>query len=290
MSASSLPTNNDFLDKYQPSSERMRRQRFGRVAAGVVYGLLLGVIYALVSGTIDTVTFPDLPLRVDGPRLGMDIFFSGLGGMVLGGVAAWPANAWVGALSGAAGIVASEMLRSLLRLSNPLGIFLLIFILPLIVLSLPIAAVFRWSVSRHLQVMQRPRLRRRLVGLGGLVLTIVVLAAFAGSWTRMTGAAEGAVRTVHRMLQTALGNSEGKLPDVFKGVTDFQTKASHVYWLSQQASSASPTGIDVRITFDNDYVVTCFVETETDQARIILCAQGAQSPFGPARYNPNDQR
>jgi hypothetical protein len=290
MSSSSLPTTNDFLDKYQPSSSEMRRQRIGRVVAGVVYGLLLGVIYALVSGTIDTVTFPDLPLRVDGGRLAADILVSGVGGMVLGGLAAWPANAWVGALMGAGAIVAWEMVRSLLRLSNPLGLFLLIFVLPLIVLSLPIAGVFRWSVTRHMQVMQRPRLRRRWVGVGGLVLTIVALAAFAGSWSRMTGGAESAVRTVQRALQMTLGNSQGNPSDAFKGVTDFQAKAGPVYWLSQQASPASPTGIDVRITFDNGYVVTCFVETETGQAKIIVCTQGAQSPLGPARYNPNDQR
>jgi MFS family permease len=290
MSLSSLPTTNDFLDKYQPSSDQMRRRRFGRIVAGAVYGLLLGAIYALVNGTIDALTFPDLPLRVEWASLGLDVGISGLGGMVLGALAAWPANAWVGTLVGAGAIVAWEMLRSLVRLSNPLGLFLLIFILPLIVLSLPMAAVFRWSVSRHVQVMQRPRLRRRLMGVGGLVLAIVALAAFAGSWSRMTGTSEGAVRKVNSVLQAGLAASNNKLPEAFRNVTDLHAQAGHAYWLSQQASLASPTGIDVQITFDNGYAVTCFVETEAGQAQLITCAKGAQSLFGPARYNPNDQR
>jgi hypothetical protein len=290
MSSSSFPKTNDFLDKYQPSSSEMRRQRVGRVVAGVVYGLLLGVMYALVSGTIDAVTFPDLPLRVDGAHLTAELLISGLGGMVLGGVAAWPGNAWVGAFAGGAAIMAWELIRSLLRLSNPMGIFLLIFILPLVILSLPIAGVFRWTVSRHMQVMQRPRRRRRWVGVAGLLVTVVVLAVFAGSWSRMTSTNEAAVRTVHRAMQTALKNSLNNLPDALKGVANFKAKASHVYWLSQQASAASPTGVDVQLTFDNGYVVTCFVETETGQPQILVCAEGAQPTFGPARYNPVDQR
>jgi hypothetical protein len=290
MSPSELSPNNDFLDKYQPSTAQQRRERVGRVAVGVVYGLLLGVIYALVNGTIDTFTFPDLPLRVDWASLWAEIFVSGLGGMVLGAVAAWPGNAWLGTLAGAGAIVAWEMVRSLVRLRSPLGLFLFIFVLPLIVLSLPIAAVFRWSVSRHVQVMQRLRLRRRFVGLAGLVLTIVALATFAGSWSRMTGTSEAAIRKVQDVVQAVLAASDNELPAAFRGLTDFHAQAGHAYWLSQQASLASPTGIDVRITFDNGYVVTCFVETETGQAQIVQCAKGAQSPFGPARYNPNDQR
>jgi hypothetical protein len=150
MALSSLPTADDFLHQYQPSAEQARRQRIWRVAAGVMYGLFLGMVYALVSGTIDAITFRDLPLRVDWPSLWRDIAFSGAGGMVLGAVAAWPENSWLGTVAGAGAIMAWEMLRSLLSLSSPLGLVLVFLILPLVVLSLPIAAVFRWSVGRHL--------------------------------------------------------------------------------------------------------------------------------------------
>ncbi len=276
MTLSSLPATDHFLDKYQPSAEQTRRQRIGRVAAGVAYGLLLGMIYALVNGTIDVVTFPDLPLRVDWPSLWTDIAISGLGGMVLGAVAAWPENSWVGTLVGAGAIMAWEMLRSLLSLSNPVSLVLVLLILPLVVLSLPIAAVFRWSVARHLRVMQRPRLRRRLVGLGGLVLTILALATFAGSWSRMTGASEDALRKVNSVVKMALAPSSQQMPDALKNVPDFRAQAGHTYWLSQQASPVFPTGIDVQIAFDNGYMVTCLVDTETDQARIITCSHGDQ--------------
>jgi hypothetical protein len=281
MSLSSLPTTDDFLDKYQPSPEQMRRQRISRVAAGVVYGLLLGLIYALVDGTIDAVTFRDLPLRVDWAGLWRNIAISGVGGMGLGAIAAWPENSWVGTLMGAGAIVAWEILRSLLRLSTPLSLLLVLLILPLIVLSLPIAGIFRWSVSRHLSVMERPRLRRRLVGLGGLMLTILALATFAGSWSRMTGASELAVRKVNTVVKIALAAPSNQLPDVFRTVPNFRARVGHTYWLSQQASSISLTGIDVRITFDNGYELTCLVETETGTAQILMCGQGGQPVIGP---------
>ncbi len=289
MAPSSLPAADHFLDKYQPSAEQARRQRIKRVGAGVAYGLLLGVIYALVSGTIDVVTFPDLPLRVDWPTLWTDIALSGAGGMVLGAVAAWPENSWLGTLAGAGAIMAWEMLRSFLRLDNPAWFVLVILVLPLVVLSLPIAGVFRWSVGRHLRVMQRPRLRRRLVGLGGLVLTILALAAFAGSWSRMTGTSEDALRKVNSVVKIALAPSTQQMPDAFKNVPDFRAQVGHAYWLSQQDSSVFPTGVDVQIVFDNGFVVTCLVDTETDQARIITCSHGDQSG-GPASSVPYQQQ
>jgi MFS family permease len=290
MSLPSPPSADHFLDKYQPAPGQTRRQRILRLAAGVVYGLLLGMLYALVSGTIDAVTFPDLPLRVDWKSLWSDIAISGAGGMVLGAVAAWPENALAGTLAGAAAIVTWEMLRSLLRLSSPLGLVLAFLVLPLVVLSLPIAAIFRWSVSRHWRVMQRPRLRRRLVGLGGLVLTIIALATFAGSWSRMAGASEDAVRKVNTVVKIALASSGQQMPDAFKTVPNFQARASHTYWLSQQASSVFPTGIDVQVAFDNGYVLTCLVETETGQARIVTCLQGDQTGGGSSSAIPHEQQ
>jgi N-acetylglucosamine-6-phosphate deacetylase len=122
------------------------------------------------------------------------------------------------------------------------------------------------------------------------VLTILALATFAGSWSRMTGASEDAVRKVNSVVKIALAPSNRQMPDALKNVPDFRAQVGHTYWLSQQASSVFPTGIDVQVAFDNGYVLTCLVETETGQARIITCSHGDQSAGGPASSVPYQQQ
>jgi hypothetical protein len=70
-------------------------------------------------------------------------------------------------------------------------------------------------------------------------------------------------------------------------IPDFRARAGQSYRLSQRASAASTTGIEVLVMFDNGYVITCFVDTLTNSS---LCGEGTQSPFGPSRYNALDQR
>jgi hypothetical protein len=124
----------------------------------------------------------------------------------------------------------------------------------------------------------------------GLVVAVVALAAFAGSWSRMTGSAEVAVRKVNTAFQLMMTKPAKERPRAFSDITDFPAPSGHKYWLSYSASAASPTGIEVHITFDNGYVATCYVETETGQAQITLCGKGPESPWGPASGSPADQR
>jgi hypothetical protein len=97
----------------------------------------------------------------------------------------------------------------------------------------------------------------------------------------MTGDSELAVRKVDTVVKIALAASSNQLPDAFRSVPNFRNRVGRTYWLSQQASSISSTGIDVRITFDNGYQLTCLVETETGTAQILMCGQGGQPVVGP---------
>jgi hypothetical protein len=272
----------EFLQPYQPTPLEVRSAQWRRVGASLVFGLLLSVVYALVAGTIDALTFPGLPLRVSWPELRQEMLFTVLGGLALSVITAWPANNWKGIAFGAGAIVCWEMLRSFLRV-GPAVVILLLLVLPMVVVSLPIAAVFRWAVAQYIGRLQDRRLGWRV----GLVTALIVLGAFAGSWSRMSSAAEGAVRQVNTMMQKTLANAGGDLPMPLATVPDFHQRAGQTYTLSQHASTASPTGVDVRVTFDNGYVVTCFVDTAANSS---TCAEGTQSPFGSARYNPGEQR
>ena len=272
----------DFLERYQPTPLELRLAWWQRMKAGLAYGLLLSGVYALVAGTIDAFTFPDLPMAVNWPGVRQDVLFTVLGGLMLSAITAWPASNWKGIAFGAGAIVCWEMLHSFLQIGAR-GVILLLLILPLVVVSLPIAGVFRWAVHQHICHLQDRRLTWRV----GLVLALLVLGVFAGSWSRMSPASETAVRQVNDIIRKTLADSGTGLPLPLATVPDFRQRAGQRYGLSQRASDASPTGVDVQVAFDNGYVITCYFEATSSSA---ICAEGAQSLFGASSYDPRDQR
>jgi hypothetical protein len=257
-----------------------------RAVPGAVFGLWLGVVYALLAGTIDAVVMRDVPIRIDWVGVWVSVIATGVGLAVLGAITGWPADKWRGVVVGAVAFVGWFMLQSFLKLQGAATVFL-VFFLPLAVLSLPIAAILRWAIQRHLHIVEQagPRLlRARAV----LLLVLVGVGAFAGSWSQMPPAAQEAVRTVNRLMQRTLFEPAGaQLPRALEALPDIREHAGVGYGLNQRASISSPTGVDVIVTFDDGYALTCLVEAATS---LTQCVEGGETIFGPFRFDPNDQR
>lgn len=257
-----------------------------RAVPGAVYGLLLGVVYALLAGTIDALVMRDVSIRIDWVSVWVSILTTGIGLAALGVVTGWPADKWHGIVVGAVVFVGWFMLQSFLKLQGIATVFL-VFFLPLAVLSLPIAAVLRWAVQRHLHNLEQagPRLLRAQAI---LLLILLGVGAFAGSWSQMPPASQEAVRTVNRLVQRTLAEPGGaRLARAFDALPDIREHAGEAYSLNQRASVSSSTGVDVIVTFDDGYVITCLVDTTTS---LTQCVEGSESVFGPFRFDPNDQR
>lgn len=257
-----------------------------RAVIGAGYGLLLGLMYALIAGVIDALLMRDVPIRVDWPRVLNALFTTGLGLAVLGAVTGWPANLWWGIVLGAVTSVAWLLIQSFIQLQGFATLYLL-FVLSLIMLCLPITAILRWAIERHQHNHEQggPHYWR-----AQLVLLAVVLGvgAFAGSWSQMPPAAQEAVRTVNRLVQRALTQpAEAQWPRAFDSTPELRQHAGVPYGLTQRASVATPDGVEVIVSFDDGYVITCLVDTII---ALTECAPGGESVFGPFQFNPNDQR
>ena len=244
-------------------------------------GLLLSGVYALVAATIDVFTFPDLPLGVNWQITGQEMLLTVLGGLALSVIIAWPENTWSGIVLGAGVIVTWAMLRSLWAF-GPIGLVFWLFALPLVLWNLPVTAAFRWAVQRQVQ-----RYHRQLAVHAALLLAIVSLGAFAGSWSRMTPASQSAVRRVNTLVQTAL-HSTAPQPVELGRLPQLREKVGDRFWLSQKASAVSSTGVEVQVNFDNGYVFTCLVEPIGTNST--FCVDGAGSPFGSGPYKGGDKR
>ena len=78
---------------------QFRRQR---MLAGALYGLLGGSAFALFSGTIDALTYPDLPIYIDWAATLARWLWLGSGMACVGAITAWAMDNLKGIGSGAA--------------------------------------------------------------------------------------------------------------------------------------------------------------------------------------------
>jgi hypothetical protein len=241
----------------------------GRLGVGVFYGVLLGTIYALVTQIVDVVTFTDLPLRTDWSNAIGLIVTAALSGAGLGVVVSWPQETWKGILAGATAIAAWGLLKSALEIAA----FVLLFVptlLPLILMGAPIAAVLRLTINWHNNLAEESGLRR-IRGLALLLAGVVAVAAFAGSWARMPGYAEEAVRKVDRVIQFAIQNPDNPLSFSLRDVPQIKAHLNSDYTIVQVPVTSTSTGVEVNVRFDDGFSMSCLVGQQGD---IPYCQEG----------------
>ena len=261
------------------SENHLSALRLGRVRAGVIYGVILGSIYALIAQVIDVWVLNDLPLHINWTQTGVLVGLTALSGAVLGGVTAWPIESWRGVLAGAVTITVWGLVKAMIELPSALLVLVLLpTLLPLVFLGLPIALLMRFVVNRHESQLQESGLRR-VRGLGLLLVGVVAVAGFAGSWAQMPDYAQDAVRRVHRILQKTSVYPNDPLPLSLRDVPRVRNHLSEPYTLSQHPAASSPTGIEVGVLFNSGYTLTCLIDSA---GALPICFEGSNLFEGPA--------
>ncbi|MBL8058261.1 MAG: hypothetical protein JNK29_16270 [Anaerolineales bacterium] len=259
--------------------------RLSRPAAGALVGVLLGLVYTLVAAVIDSVLMPDVPLGVDWPALWGKLALAGLGGAALGVLTAWPEAGWQGVVAGAAAFVAWSFGQSYLQLRAASLILLPLFV-PLVMMSLPVTLFLRWGANRQAAVLSEggwARWRGQL----WLVMVVLAVGGFAGSWSQMPAASQEAVRRVHRLLGRTFAEAAGApLPAAFQAVPEVRAHADSPYTLGQEPVP-NTAQVDVRIAFADGYRMRCLVDGNGGP---MVCRPGDQPIFGGELINPADQR
>jgi hypothetical protein len=243
----------------------------GRIIPAVVYGALLGGVYALVSQVIDVWVLSDLPMQVDWNRATTIIGVTAVSGALLGVVAAWPRESWKGVLAGAVTIAIWGLVKAAIEL--PSAVLTLLFLptfLPLVFFGLPIALLLRVVTNWHDSNMSEAGLRR-VRGMALLLAAVVAVAAFAGSWAQMPAHAQDAVRKVHRVLQFAQGNPDKPLSISLKGAPGVDGHLGVPYTLTQMAVDSSTTGVEVNVLFEDGYALSCLIGQAGDTP---ICQEG----------------
>jgi len=260
---------------------------WGRLIVGLFYGLLLATLYGVMSQVIDLIAMKDVPLAIDWNRATTYIVITCLGGLALGAIVAWPLEGWKGTLFGAAAIVAWSLIQSFLLLGFALLVFLP-FVLPFIFLSLPISGAVRLAVNLHENALHKSgwkRWRNLVLVLAGTV----GLGLLAGSWAQMPPHAQEAVRTVNRVLQYAKANPDRSLSVTLRDVPEIVEHLNSQYVMNQTPVDSSPTGVEVNVTFEDGFAISCLIGQEGDMPycqrghNVFSNPGGRPSPLKPIR-------
>ncbi len=209
-----------------------RRETFRRMV-GIWLGAAVGLVFGLVSQTINLITLPSLTLYQPPFGPAGNILLFTLMGAVLGGVCGWH----IGSVEGvalASTLGALILLTSLVLTGHrweQLGrrvIASLSLFLPATALMVPALALLRWVIEeqeeyRHLS----PRALQRVWRPAFLLL----LAAAAGLLWLINDQGRGALRQMDLLLQTAQHSAELPPPLSPPDVEDFRAHAQGPYSL-----------------------------------------------------------
>lgn len=236
----------DNIDKGTPSPI-VRRAR-----VGALYGLLTGTAFVLMSAFIDLLLHPDLPLGVDWTLMSTHWILIGLGLSVIGAATCWWNETWQGLLSGAVVSGAIALISSLFDSQIGVGVKLIVLVftlMPVAVMALPIAWILRRLAERHALALQSEQPAARLAW---LMLIAVVLGAGSGYFTKMSSRGVEVTRYVHELLQNPVDEN-----NPIRNIEELQAHQGVPYKLYQTRSKFSTEGYDIRVEYQDGFVLQC---------------------------------
>jgi len=219
---------------------------------GALYGLIAGAAFTLVSVFIDLLLYPDLPLGVDWSAFAYRMCAIALGLALIGAMTCWWSETWQGLLSGAAVSAALALIVALFSSEVGTGIKLMVLVftlMPVAAMALPIAWILRWLTERHAAALL---VKGSFARIARFILLAIALGAAGGYFMKMSPRGVKVTRYVHGLLQNP---SQEKNP--ISRAPGVQERLNIPYTLYQKQSESSTEGYDIRIEYEDGYVLQC---------------------------------
>jgi hypothetical protein len=231
-----------------------RQANLKRAFFGALYGLLGSTAFVLTAAFIDIWLHPDLPLAVNWSAFMMRSPLIVLGLTIVGAVTCWWQETWHGLLSGALVTSGLVLITSLLtsQVDTGMKLVVLIFVLvPVAVMTLPVAYLLRWCTERHAMALSMPRSGARIAG---LFLLVILVGAGLGYFMKSSGRGIQAARLIHNYLQD-LSTEKNPLASV-AGVSEHRDIS---YTMYSTRSESSTEAFDIHIEYEDNFQLTCTV-------------------------------
>jgi hypothetical protein len=222
---------------------------------GALYGFLMATAFVLVAAFIDSWLYPHIPFGIDWELAFRRWAMLGLGMVLVGAMTCLFTESFYGLVAGTvtAALLTLTTALYLTSLSGGAKIIGLVFTLaPMAVMSLPISISIRRLAENHLRAQHLKWTAPRILL---LVLIAAALGSGAGYFMKISRDALMALEMVHTNLQAAPQDQKKEVREV-AGLEDHRGMS---YSLSERESTATTTGYDVRVEYEDGYIVECVV-------------------------------
>lgn len=244
----------------QQETSAERRQR---MLPGILYGLTVASSYAIVSGLVNQLSFPDLPIGIDWhTHLMIWLFFSlwlGVGG----GFVNWFTQNEEGFIPSLLIMILTALGAGTATLEGNLPVRfgkIGLLILPVIAVSLAATILLRWFGMHHAELLQKEKLVRTRGILILIALALVLGGGTGFALTRWADSTLSGVKEIDRRLQAAAANPDSA-NELFP-LNDLPDLASHLgvsYALLGKPYGQLVDAIQVTARFEDGYQFTCVV-------------------------------
>jgi hypothetical protein len=232
-----------------------REMKIRRAALGAFYGFLGGAAFVFTAAFIDIWLNPDVHFGVDWSTFAARLPLIALGLALVGAATCWWPETWQGLLSGAVVTAALTLIVSLAspdEVNTGAKFIVLVFLLmPTAAMALPMAWLMRWFTERHARALRSSLSSGRIAG-----LIVIALALGAGGGYFMKTPPRG-VEVANFMLGLLQNPSQVKNP--LAGMENVQAHRNTPYKLYEQRSETSTVGYDVRIEYEDGFVLQCTI-------------------------------
>lgn len=254
-------------------------QRRRRMLPCAIYGLLIASAYTFISGIVNKLSFPDLPIGVDWRSLLPTwLFFAawlGLGGMFINWFTQTEEGFALSLFVMSLVVLGAGAINLEGSLPAQFGKFILL-ILPILAISFLMTITLRWLGVQSANALEKEQTIRtkRIMTLTLIAFAIGGLAGFG--MTRWDAPVLSGVRDIHRRLQTAAADPSHA--DALFSLTDLPQLKSHLdkpYTLRGKPSGQLVGTAEVTATFEDEYRITCFLVVFPDRPPFLrTCAEG----------------
>lgn len=255
-------------------------ERRERMLPGIMYGLMIASSYTIVSGVVNQLSFPDLPISTDWQSLFLTWLFLVIWLGAGGGFVNWFTQNEESVVPGLLVMTLTALGTGALILEDNLPSRFgktMLLLLPVIAVGLMMTIALRWFGVHHAEIVEKEK-RLRIRGI--LILIVLALLLGGGSGFAMThweDSTLSGVREIHDRLQIAT-NDPGRMNKLFP-MGDLPGLASHIgdpYTLLGKPSGQIVTAIEVTARFEDGYRFTCIVILiiPADVPTLRACAEG----------------
>lgn len=260
--------------------EETFQQRWPRIKYGILIGVIGALFYAIVAATINIISYPQLHLTLNWSSAITTWVIVTLAMVIAGFIVGWPTEEVKAIVGGGVTLTFLLLLVNTImfisqNVTNQSYFQVLVASLPMVGVIVLLALALRKGINKASAAEKeesRPNKRKTLVNIFSIV---ILLGVIGGLFSRFDGSAVTMLQSLNERLQNADTSGTTKVKFPSNVLEDVQKHFGQEYGLYIRSAAGTIGALDVTISFNDGYTLTCQVPTVSGSYVFIdACSEG----------------